>query len=107
MKHLLLIAALSFAAFSSAFAENRVTKAENDAAMKAGRKELAARLSIFEKNVISRNNKAIESSAVEVLELMRKGMGQVGNAVNLEKGKSQEMAAKQYNNIEKVVHDYT
>jgi hypothetical protein len=106
MKQLFLAIALIATTFSSAFAGGRLTKAENEAAMKAGHEALAAKVVQFESTLKANNTQSIESVATEIQQLMRKGMQQYMYKVTLEQGNQQTAAENHYRQLESVNHSY-
>ena len=107
MKHIILVAALIALTFSTAFAGERPTKAENDAAIKASRTLLTTKISDLEKNVADHNTQAAQAAATEVQTLMRKGMGLTSIEMNLETREEQKATNVRYLNMEQAAHQYT
>ena len=108
MKHIMLAAALFAASLTSAFAGERPTKAENTAAMQTGRKMLAAKTTDLEKSVASHNTQAAESAAMDVLVLMRRGVGQTRTSSDFESSSTQQKAIIAHMlDMEHMVHDFT
>ena len=105
MKHLFLAAALVAATFCTAIAGERPSKAENEAAMKAGRKVLAVKVSELEKDINSHNAKA-SGTALDVLKLMQNGLYQSSVAISYQAAPQQKTANQSYNKMEMVVYEY-
>ncbi len=106
MKHLILAAAFLTATFIPAFAGERPTKAENDAAMRNGRTELSAKVVELENNIKNHNAQQTQAVAAEVLVLMQKGMAQTRIEVDLEKGAQQKAANARFLKLEEATHQY-
>lgn len=107
MKHLFLAVALLTVTFATALAGGRPTKAENDAAMKAGRTQIANKTMDLEKSVLSHNVVAAQAAVREVQALMAKGMQQMSHEINMETGDQQKASFAHYNQAEKAVHEFT
>ena len=107
MKQIILAVTLIAAIFTSALAGERPTKAENAAAMKTGRTLLTAKTSELETTVNNHNIQAAQNAATEVLALMRKGMAQTNVEINFQTGDQQKAGFAHYNDLEKVVYEYT
>jgi len=106
MKQLILSVAIIAATLSSAFAFEKATKAENDAAMAANRKVVAAKVAILETNVKAHNTQAVKTISQELLKLMYKGMNQSMVEINYERGDQQVASNKHYNEMEKTVYSF-
>jgi hypothetical protein len=108
MKHFFLTAALLIVSLSFSIAGG-ITKVENEAAIKAGRTLLTAKVHDLENNIKNNNSQAAKAAAEEVLKLMRTGMAQVRVERDLEKGDQQKAKAvnKRYLELETVAHQYS
>jgi hypothetical protein len=105
MKQLVIAAALVALSFITASAQ-RATKAENDAAMKAGRQTFTAKTATFETDIRNHNYQAAETLAGEMLTLMRKGMSQIQIEAQFEQGAVQKATFEHYNDVERTVHNF-
>ena len=106
MKHLILAVVMIAATITSAFADNRPTKADNEAAMKVGRTQLAAKTVELNNSINSHNTALAQSTAANVLDLMRKGMAQTYVKLNLESRDQQKEINKHYLEMERLTHEY-
>lgn len=98
---IVLIASISAAAFAG-----NPTKAENDAAIKKGHKELAVKTDELENNLKDHNSIAFQNDVSAVLDLMHRRMDQEKAAINLEPGITPKVAADRFNTIEMIVYQY-
>ncbi len=108
MKHLILAAALVAATFSAAFAGDQPTKEEIHAKMKTGRKALVAKTSELEASLKRNDMDAAEGVTMDILALMRQGVGQTRTDADLMKRDSPEQHAQMHHmeSMEGLVHDY-
>ena len=106
MKHLFLAVVLLTVTFTSALAGGRPTKAENDAAMKAGRTQITQKTTDLEKSVIDHNTVAAQAAVREVQHLMANGMQQMLHEINMETGDQQKASFAHYNQAEKAVNEF-
>jgi hypothetical protein len=104
MNNLILAVALIAVTFSTAFADNRLT--QNTAAIKAGRSVLSGKISTLESSLNSHNIQSAQAVANEVLDLMRKGMAQTYDKMNLDSRDKQKEINKHYLVMEKLTHQY-
>lgn len=102
----MLAAALIAATFSSAFAGGRHTKAEIDAAMKAGRKALISKTAELEADVKRHDKAAAEAAAMDVLALMRQGVANTRHDADIMSGAPAEAQMKHMLSMENIVFDY-
>jgi len=105
MKHLILAVLFIAATFSTAFADNRL--AENAAAIKAGRTVLSVKISELENNLKNHDMQTAQAVAADVLVLMRKGMAQTMDKMNLESKDQQKAINKHYLEMEKLTYEYS
>ncbi|MEO6832486.1 MAG: hypothetical protein ABI378_08610 [Chitinophagaceae bacterium] len=106
MKHFFLTVSFVTATIFSAFAENHLTKAENDAAIRMGRQQVSTIMLQFEQSVRAKNPASIKTNVVELEKLMRKGMVEAGNTINFEPKEKQAESARKYNSLEMEVHQF-
>lgn len=105
MKRIFFTAALMTIAFTAAVAQNRSSKTENDAAMKAGRITLATKATTLEADITNHNYQAAKSVATEVLALMHKGMAQVQTEIRMQ-NPAQQATLSHYNDLEHIANDF-
>lgn len=106
MKKIILAAALIAATFSAAIAGGRLTKAENDAAMKAGRKALVSKTSELEADLKQHNNDAAEAATMDILALMRQGVAQTRRDADMITGEPAKAQMKHMLGMEDIVFEY-
>ncbi len=111
MKHFILTAALVAATFTAAFATgDPVTKAENEANMKAGRKVLVAKTTELEADLKQGKFSAAEAVSMDLLAIIRHGVSQTRTDANflMKDGKHPEAKAQMQHmgDMEGLVHDY-
>ena len=106
MKKIMLAAALIAATFSAATARVLPSKAENDAAMKAGHKALVSKTYTLETNLKQHNTAAAEATAMDILALMRKGVSQTRNDADLATGPQHEARMNDMLKMEDMVRTY-
>ncbi len=110
MKHLILAAALIAATCTAAFAGDTTPKADNDAAMKAGRKALVVKTTEFENDLKTGKYAAAEAASMDLLAIIRHGVGQTRTDANILMREGNHPAAqaqmKHMESMEALVHDY-
>ena len=106
MKRLLFTLVIIAATITSVFADNRPTKAGNETAMKAGRSQLSAKTLELENSIKGRNVQLAQSTAANVLELMRQGMAQKSVQLNLESRDKQAEINRHYLEMERLTNEY-
>ena len=106
MKQLIIAGFFLVAGVTTVFA-GRPSKAENDAAMKSGRQMVASKTTVLQQQIQSRNTAQLKSTTTELLSLMRQGMVQLNREIPLETGDQQKASFVRYNNMEKIVFEYS
>lgn len=105
MKKITLLAAFLAASFTFAFAQGN-TKAEIDAAIKAGHKTLNTKIVELQKSLKDHNADATQTNYNEVLKLMRTGVSQTRQDAELLTGTERDVRYKHMLALENIVSTY-
>lgn len=108
MKRILLGLSFCLAFATAGNAEKRPTLESNEAAMKAGRIQMTNKTTELESKLKAHDIPAAQSSAANLLDLMRQGMTLTLTQLNLQTGdrKKQEVTNGHYLKMEKLTHDF-
>ncbi len=105
MKNLLFTSLLLFATVFFASAEG-VTKSGNDAAMKAGHKQAAAKTALLTTSITNHDAATTQATAADLLIIMRKGLMQTMSDMNLRPAAERKDANVHYLQLEKTIYNF-